>query len=247
MRNNIYDSDFFNYHTEYSLNSANEIIPLIKKYFSFNSVVDIGCGNGAWLSVFEKYDVKVLLGIDVGDLKDEEYKINKKNIINNFDLDRTIIPVDIKFDLLVCLEVVEHLKKRNSEKFIGNITKISDVILFSAAIPGQLGVNHVNEQLPDFWRKKFAKYNFIELNLLRPLLWNNSLVAWWYKQNITLYVNKQIINSNQNLLHIYNQQEEYLKKNERLTLVSERILKQYQNKIFFDIYYFVKHKLFKRY
>jgi hypothetical protein len=62
--------------------------------------------------------------------------------------------------------------------------------LFSAAIPNQGGQNHVNEQWPEYWQKKFAKHNYVFHDVLRTLFWDNDRIYWWYKQNTFLVAHR---------------------------------------------------------
>jgi hypothetical protein len=48
---------------------------------------------------------------------------------------RQPLPADRKFDLAISGEVAEHLPAT----LVGTLTSVSDVVLFSAAIPGQGG------------------------------------------------------------------------------------------------------------
>ena len=83
-----------------------------------------------------------------------------------------------------------------SQKLLGetiNLTKASKVILFSAALPGQGGTNHINEQPPSFWQKKFNEHRYSQLDIIRPIIWDEPAVAWWYKQNTFLYVHDESI------------------------------------------------------
>ena len=63
-------------------------------------------------------------------------------------------PIDLgrQFDLVQSLEVAEHLPAAKAEQFVETLTAHGSRILFSAAVPGQGGENHINEQLPDYWR-----------------------------------------------------------------------------------------------
>ena len=56
-----------------------------------------------------------------------------------------------KFDLVLSLEVAEHLPSECAEAFVESLVNLGPVILFSAAIPYQGGENHVNEQWPEYW------------------------------------------------------------------------------------------------
>jgi hypothetical protein len=91
-----------------------------------------------------------------------------------------------KYDLVICLEVAEHLPDSASDLLVETLTKHGDVIIFSAAIPGQGGQNHVNEQWTSYWQNKFSKLGFYFHDVLRPLIWTNKSIEWWYKQNMFL-------------------------------------------------------------
>lgn len=174
----------------HNLNDPKIIVPVLMKIFNPTSVVDVGCGIGTFLNVFEKEGVKKILGLD-------GYWVNKEKLssyisLSNFretDLENDFI-VNEKFDLAICLEVVEHLSEKSSDTIIKNLTKLSDFIVFSAAIPGQGGQNHINEQWPDYWDKKFSKYDYVLLDPFRSIFWNNQDLARWYKQNLFLAVKK---------------------------------------------------------
>jgi SAM-dependent methyltransferase len=169
-------------------NSARVIVPLLIQYFHPTSVVDVGCGTGDFLSVFKRMGVETIKGIDG---KWSNRKLLFQNIneseFQEMDLEfPEIIPK--KFDLAVCLEVAEHLRPTCAEGFIKALTTYSDVIVFSAAIPDQGGFNHLNEQWPLYWENIFSKFKFIKFDLIRPKIWNDKSVKFWYRQNIFIYM-----------------------------------------------------------
>ncbi len=92
--------------------------------------------------------------------------------------------------MVISLEVAEHLPKEKSEDFIKNLTNLGDLIVFSAAIPFQGGVNHLNEQWPEYWEKIFKKNDFVTIDCIRKKIWDNKKVNWWYSQNIFIAVKK---------------------------------------------------------
>jgi SAM-dependent methyltransferase len=169
-------------------NSGEVVLKFVFDLFEINSILDVGCGIGTWLSVAKKYGVQDLIGLD-GEYvnRDLLFKyLNKDNFVAA-DLSKPII-LNRKFDLTICLEVAEHLDEEFSEVLIDSLVNHSDCILFSAAIPGQGGQNHLNEQWPDYWRKLFHNKGFVFLDLIRPEIWNNPYVDYWYKQNTFLVV-----------------------------------------------------------
>lgn len=73
---------------------------------------------------------------------------------------------------------------------MASLTRISDVIMFSAAIPGQGGEHHIHERWPSYWAALFETNGFVCFDLLRDILWYDHRVEWWYAQNMLLFVNK---------------------------------------------------------
>jgi len=64
------------------------------------------------------------------------------------------------------------------------------MILFSAAYLNQGGTNHINEQQHSYWAKLFAAHDFYPFDLFRPIFWGNEDIAYWYRQNVFLYIRK---------------------------------------------------------
>lgn len=173
-----------------SKKSAEIILPLVFSEIKPKSVIDIGCGTGAWLVVSKKYGITDVLGLD-GEYAKSNLQINANefkatDVSEGFTLDK-------KCDLALCLEVGEHIMKNTSSMLVDSLTKAADVVLFSAAIPGQGGKHHINEQWPGFWQKLFQKRNFVCIDCIRPMIYNNPEVEWWYRQNIFLYVNREVL------------------------------------------------------
>lgn len=178
-------------HTEdvHNLNAPREVVPLIIDLIKPLSVLDVGCGIGTWLKVFEEFGIHDYVGVDGVYVNRDLLKIPTSKFIETDLTSNWAIPR--KFDLVLCLEVAEHLPEAFANKFVDLLTTYSDTIIFSAAIPGQGGQNHLNEQWPSYWQKKFAKHGFYFHDVIRPLIWDNKKVDWWYRQNIFL-LNRQI-------------------------------------------------------
>ena len=75
---------------------------------------------------------------------------------------------------------------------VETLTGVAPVVVFSAAIPGQGGVEHVNEQPPSYWSAKFAARRFSAHDVLRPLLWDDDNIAYYYRQNVILYLSEEV-------------------------------------------------------
>ncbi len=192
-----YNEEFYSVITPSAINSAEEIIPMIINLVRPQSVIDIGCGIGAWLSVWDKFGIKDYVGVDGNYINTARLLIDRnkflpKNLERGFSMTR-------KFDLVTSLEVAEHLNKDTAEKFVETLCNLGNVILFSAAIPGQEGTHHLNEQYPSYWNKLFMKNDFILLDCIRSKIWTNEKIDLWYRQNILLFVKKVYLNSSNEL------------------------------------------------
>jgi SAM-dependent methyltransferase len=177
--------------TNESLISAREIVPSIVATLAPNRVIDIGCGLGAWLSVFQACGVESVMGID-GDYVDRaELKISPADF-RSHDLTQPL-QLDRTFDLAMSVEVAEHLDARYAERFVDTLVSLAPAVLFSAAIPNQPGEHHVNCQWPAYWAELFARRGYVVFDHLRPKFWQNDKVSWWYAQNMLLFVRQSAL------------------------------------------------------
>ncbi|MEG4998264.1 glycosyltransferase [Microcoleus sp. B4-D4] len=187
-----YTRNFYQLIGEGTRISAGEIIPLLLDLLQPilpKSVVDVGCGTGGWLAAFHKLGIADCLGID-GDYVDRTLLEIPLNQFKSYDLKQPL-QVERKFDLAISLEVAEHLPSTCAENFVNSLTKLAPVILFSAAIPFQGGVEHLNEQWPQYWAYYFQQNGFVVIDCLRKKIWNNDKVEPWYAQNILIFVKEE--------------------------------------------------------
>jgi len=184
-----YKKSFYQNGSDTALNSARQIVPLVMKLARPRSVVDIGCGTGEWLSVFREMGVSDILGID-GDWVPGEALHIPRSSFRAHEVGNTSLMLGRQFDLAVSLEVGEHLSEEKAESFIAELTAAAPVILFSAAIPHQGGVGHINENWPGYWTALFHKKGFLCIDAIRRHVWNNAEVAYWYCQNCFIAVRK---------------------------------------------------------
>ncbi len=70
--NNIYTPAFYNAISDWSVNSAKVIVPLVMDLINPKSVIDVGCGDGSWLTQFKQCGVEKITGLD-GDYMTSEY------------------------------------------------------------------------------------------------------------------------------------------------------------------------------
>ena len=192
-----------------TLRSAQIIVPLVVRLVKPKSVIDLGCGTGEFLRVFREQGVQDIFGVD-GAWINREKLVIPTALFRSTDLEKPL-KMDRVFDLAVCLEVAEHLSPEVADTFIGTLTNMAPVLLFSAAIPFQEGRHHVNEQWPEYWAALFRRRGYVPIDCFRRTLWNNNDVSFWYAQNMLLYVD-------QNLLERYAPLRKELERTEAHTL-----------------------------
>lgn len=175
--------------------SAMQIVPLLMKLFSPKSVVDIGCGLGSWLSVFQQQQVADILGVDQPQYINLEHLAIPPESFRAHDLTQPL-QLSRKFDLAISLEVAEHLPESAADTLIHSLVGLSDVVVFSAAIPHQGGIHHVNEQWASYWVKRFAQHAYEAIDCIRPHIWNNNQVEMWYRQNVLVFIKQEVLTQN---------------------------------------------------
>lgn len=163
---------------------------LLELYPDVCSVVDVGCGAGVWLARFKERGVERVLGLDGGSAEEHGQLEIKREEYRSADFEHEL-PADECFDLCLCLEVAEHLTPATATTLVRALCRLSDVIVFSAAIPGQGGLNHLNERWPTYWAGLFAEQNYRPLDCLRGRIWSDARIDWWYRQNLILFVSEK--------------------------------------------------------
>ncbi|UFN47217.1 hypothetical protein LPC08_14400 [Roseomonas sp. OT10] len=193
---NPYDRSFFDAQASDSLQSARAVLPELFRYACPDSVLDVGCGVATWLRVAGEMGVQDRLGVD-GDYVDRTALMVPEELFLPVDLaqpgltDAVTARHPQRFDLVMCLEVAEHLPFERSAGVVQELCALGDLILFSAAIPFQQGTGHINEQWPEFWATLFRDRGYACFDPLRPRIWGQPGVDWWYAQNLLVFAREE--------------------------------------------------------
>jgi hypothetical protein len=129
-----------------------ELSKIINNYVSTNNiktVYDLGCGNGEYLdSLVNKYPEISATGFEGFQIE----RLFKNVIIKDLSKPLQLDPAD----LVISIEVGEHLPKEFEQTFIDNISNnATNHLIISWAIEGQEGLGHVNCQNNDYIINQF--------------------------------------------------------------------------------------------
>ena len=173
--------------------SAETISESILVDHGLGTVIDVGCGTGALLEALRNKGREVF-GLE-SSAAALEYCKGRKLDVQKLDLEREPFPQDGKFDLVVSMEVAEHLPEQIADSYVDLLTRLSDRILFTAALPGQGGDDHVNEQPISYWMSNFQARRFSSDENLASR-WSSAwrvtgVVASFYHANLMIFRRNQ--------------------------------------------------------
>lgn len=182
-----YDHAFHVSISEGSLRSARRVWPVVFAALGEpGNVVDVGCGLGAWLrALHEVCPACEFVGIDHPGVAARDLMIEPTRFIG---ADLASLPdLGRRFDLALSLEVAEHLAPERAPAFVHALARLADRIVFSAAVPGQGGHGHLNEQWPAYWIELFSREGYRCFDVVRPQIWSDEAVEGYYRQNILVF------------------------------------------------------------
>jgi SAM-dependent methyltransferase len=185
--NSPYSERFFQGNAASAAQSARPILQLVHDLYHPVSIVDIGCGSGGWLAAAEQLGFSVLVGYD-GPWADPA-KYTTANIdFRPVNLETSTFEHDRRYDLAMSLEVAEHLSEPRADVIVDLLCAASDVVLFGAAITMQGGWHHIHERPQSYWIEKFRARGYEPFDVIRPAVWDDDEIRWWFRQNTILYV-----------------------------------------------------------
>ncbi len=155
-RERVYDDHFYDTVDPTAVELYELVADSLIRLRSPGSVVDVGCGTGLMLTRFAER------GVSVRGVEGSRAAIQRAGLgdrIVRANLERGVPDLG-RFDLCLCIEVAEHLNARKARGLVEGLTRLSDVVVFTAAPPGQRGTAHVNLQPKSYWRRLFAERGF---------------------------------------------------------------------------------------
>lgn len=156
---------------------------IINMFYEVETVIDIGCGNGEYTLNFLNAGINCK-GFDGNPCT----PTMTKGLCSVMDFSQ---PVDLgQYDLVLCLEVGEHIPAKYEQVLIDNICRSSkEYVVLSWGIEGQDGWGHVNCQNNDYVINEMNKRGFDYLPEKSQVL-RDAASAYWFKNTTMIYVRK---------------------------------------------------------
>ncbi len=157
---------------------------ILWRYYRPKSVIDVGCGMGFFLRACAARGASVT-AVDGEWVRPLQVEIDKDAYIFA-DLNHPFAHPD-RFDMAASIEVAEHIEPERSEAFVEELCALSDVVLFSAGIPGQGGAGHINLRFQDDWAEMFAARGYLCYDPFRRKMAGHADAFPWFTQNTLLF------------------------------------------------------------
>jgi hypothetical protein len=173
LSTDVYDAHYFSHLYQRSaewLEFFGAIAEKIVSEIRPATVLDAGCALGLLVESLRLRGVQAY-GVDVS-----EFAIRQahEDVRLYCRVASILEPLPQRYDLIVCLEVMEHLPAHECDRAMANLCRAADDILFSST-PSHYGeVTHWNVQPPEFWAERFALLGFA-----RDVDFDATFVAPW--------------------------------------------------------------------
>jgi SAM-dependent methyltransferase len=163
---------------------------LTKTFTNAHLFADVGCGSGAFAAALNRRG-RVAIGCEKS--APGRWIAHLQGVdARPFDLNATpptLIPST--FDVAYSFEVAEHLPPMLGDRLVALLCATAPIVVFTAALPGQGGTGHVNEQPRSYWAERFLAHGHVldgdataEMN---SKLRTAGVTSHWFLDNLVVY------------------------------------------------------------
>jgi hypothetical protein len=172
MTEKVYTKEYFEKIQQEEALQAFRLERILYDLYKPRSVIDWGCANGLYLEPFMTDDGCEVLGIENAsvaiEMRHPDIRIIKADMTQSISLtpvNMQPVGVDLsapanKFDMALCIEVLEHIEEKYASVAVGNICRSSDRLVVSIAREWQTGPGHLNLKPIEYWIQKFGWNGF---------------------------------------------------------------------------------------
>ncbi len=128
----------------------------IVRRLSPRTVLDAGCAIGLLVEAL------VQRGVDARGIDVSEYAVSQVPDVlsGRVSVGSVTEPIEGSFDLVTCIEVIEHIPPSQLGAAVANLTAVTDTLLLSTTPEHWEEPTHVNVQPPEYWASLLAEYGF---------------------------------------------------------------------------------------
>ena len=163
------------HHKHHNNNFNDGLAKSIYELFKPNTILEFGCGVGYYCNYWSNCEgVETVHGIEPNEMDQKMFNNTncKQLTFNLINDDESQFEFLDKYDLVVSIEVAEHIDRKYHDRLFDFLTKKSkNIIVFSGARLNQPGHGHIACRSEEDWRSEFIKRNktwdIINTNLLR--------------------------------------------------------------------------------
>jgi glycosyltransferase involved in cell wall biosynthesis/SAM-dependent methyltransferase len=164
--------------------AAERVCQWLSDNIDFGNVLDIGCGPGMYVDIMNSmhYDA---IGIDVTPVVDNKPNLYRESLLE--------LNGKRKADLVICMEVAEHLDPQLGDEVVRNVIEsvnANGYLLWTAAKPGQGGVGHINCRPKDYWARKIEEKGLVRCTDLEQSLIQYCMQGYhmrWFIRNVMIF------------------------------------------------------------
>ena len=160
---NYYDTDYYKSHCgeayerghgweEIFGNYADRVVKEIRPH----KTLDVGCAKGFFVEALRDRGVEAY-GIDISDYAISEVREDIKPFCK---VQSVLLPIEEKYDLITCIEVLEHLEGKDIPLAIQRMCEATDEIIFSSTPYDYEEESHISIHAPEYWVEQFAYNGF---------------------------------------------------------------------------------------
>jgi len=173
----LYDEYYFNHGCGRPYERSQEWLQLfariadhIQQKIQPRTAIDIGCAFGFLVEALRERGIEAY-GIDIS-----EFAISKvhEDVRPFCWVGSATDPLPQSYDLIICIEVLEHLEPLEAEQAVANICHHTEDVIFSSTPFDFKEETHFNVQEPHYWAEHFARHGFF-----RDLAFDASFVSQW--------------------------------------------------------------------
>ena len=133
-------------------------------------VLDAGCALGLLVETLRERGVEAF-GVDLSTYAIEHVHESVKPFCWHGSITD---PIDQRYDLIVSIEVVEHMPPREAERAIENLCATTGRVLFSSSPLDYREPTHINVHPTEYWSEQFARWGFF-----RDIDYDASYITPW--------------------------------------------------------------------